>query len=110
MKGGYQKSTKNEGTAVYMAQVDLPLDPVTGNRRQTCVAAPTMTALEAKVVALVNQQATGAYVQPDKPPLKRCLNRWLDRFDPRSRPHFATASSSASTSRHRRWAPSPWGS
>ena len=71
------KRIAKDGAVTYSTRVDLPRDPVTGKRRQTCITATTVKELRRQYTAAVHAMPTGAYIKPTTATVGEYLTRWL---------------------------------
>lgn len=66
-----------KGTVRYRFTVDGGLDPETGKRRQITVTSETLTEAKNELSRIVNEQANGSYVLPNKMTVNEWLDAWL---------------------------------
>lgn len=79
MKGKIYKKQLRRGGVSYWTVVELPADPITGERRQRKVTASTRREVEARVSELLGSMQVGTFVEPDTQRLTftQYLERWL---------------------------------
>jgi integrase len=77
MKGHIYKRAKGSWTIVY----DLPIDPVTGKRRQKSQTVKGIKRdAERALREIITSIEQGAYVKPNKMTVGELLNSWLDDY------------------------------
>ena len=85
MQGSIQKRTGKRGVT-WTIVVDLPRDPITGNRRQKRLSAPTKKEAEALLTKTLHDLHTGAYIEPTTMTLAEYTSKWLETIRPSVRP------------------------
>lgn len=63
---------------VWTVRIELPPDPVTGERKRTRLSARTKRELEALVAKTRTNVQVGTYVQPDRQSFGQFLSYWLE--------------------------------
>src|SRR5687767_13494554 len=77
MKGTIERRKGPHGTA-YRVRVELPADPVTGERRRASKTATTKKEAERLLAEWVTEINRGTVVEPTKVTVAELLNRWMN--------------------------------
>jgi integrase len=78
MRGSVQKRTGKNGTVSYMVRVEMPADPVTGERRQRAKTFKTRKEADAELAKWLVEIERGTSVEPSKLAVGELLTMWLD--------------------------------
>ncbi len=73
---------KREGTRgmVWYARIELPPDPVTGQRRRKRISAPTRKEAERHAREILHASERGGYIDAGHLPLREFLGKWLEDY------------------------------
>ncbi|HYF93116.1 MAG TPA: site-specific integrase [Symbiobacteriaceae bacterium] len=76
--GGLFERTIN-GKKVWVAQVELGRDPLTGMRRRKTLYGENKTELQKKITGILNGVQSGTYAEPNRMTLAEYLETWLQK-------------------------------
>src|SRR5829696_1079449 len=78
MRGSVQKRTGKNGTVSYMVRVEMPADPVNGERRQRAKTFKTRKEADAELAKWITEIERGTAVEPSKLTITELMDQWLE--------------------------------
>src|SRR5215216_157487 len=78
MRGSVQKRTGKNGTVSYMVRVEMPADPVNGERRQRAKTFKTRKEADAELAKWITEIERGTAVEPSKLTIAELMGQWLE--------------------------------